>query len=119
MFSNNLKNCRITTMSVTFEEKLDALTLEVDKATAAEGGKSKCFSIPLIAGIATPFILAGVLWTAKPGFVTKKINDKPVVDFKKLLQWTIVMSIIIWLALYLYTYCQDSGTSLMCLLGTK
>ena len=101
-------------MSVSFEEKLDKLSEEVEIASKELGESSSCFSIPLIAGIATPFILALALWGAKPKFVTKKSGDKTLIDTKKLLQWTIIMSLVIWIGLYLYTYCQDSGTSLFC-----
>ena len=102
-------------MGSSFEDKIDILSTQVEKASENLGAESSCFTIPLVAGIATPFVLALVLWGAKPKFVTKKIGDKTALDVKKLLQWTIIMSLIIWIGLYLYTYCQESGTSLFCL----
>lgn len=106
-------------MATTFEEKIDRLSNLVEAKTSEVETKASCFSIPLAIGVATPFALAVVLWLIKPRFVTKKVQDKPVIDSKKLLQWTIIMTLIIWIALYLYTYCQESGTSAFCWLKGK
>ena len=101
----------------TLQSRVDDLKAELDDVeTTTKGGNwMKCMSVTLMAGIATPFILALVLYFLKPGFVQKKKGSTTVRDSKKLIQWTVVFTVVIWISLYLYTYCTSAGGSVICL----
>lgn len=102
-------------MSISLDRKIENLEKKIkDYESEGESGLdySKYLNVPLIIGAATPLLLAGILALAKPKFVMRKENDKDVLDYKKLIQWTLVVSIIVWIGLYFYSYSQGSFKSL-------
>ena len=99
------------------QTRVDELKSELSEVENNNRGSTewmRCMSMSLVAGIAAPFIIALVLYFLNPKFVQKK-GKKAVRDSKKVIQWTVVFTVVIWIALYLYTYCTSAGGSALCL----
>lgn len=80
-----------------FDEKVEQLQAEIaelDKKIYLDSGNAKYF---FIGAVCTPFTMAGLLCLISPGFL--KTDDK--LDRKKVVKWTIIITIVIWLILYL------------------
>ena len=90
------------------EKRLSEATLEDEKSF----NYSKYLSTPLIIGACTPLVLIGILAAIKPKFVLKKEDDKEILDYKKLIQWALIVSILVWIGLYCYSYSKGSVKSL-------
>lgn len=77
----------------------------------------KCFPTLVALGIAVPIITFLALYFIQPSFVQKKDDTDGTVerDTTKVAYWTAFLSVIMWIALYLFTYCAGySGKAMMC-----
>jgi len=90
-----------------FEEQINALRQDADLAGARITKKKKCIPTLLIVGMVIPFIVWLVLYALQPSFVQKKQGSKYVRDNMKIFQWTLLVSVIFWVALYLYSFCSS------------
>ena len=90
-----------------FEQKINGLRQDADLAGARITKKKKCIPTLLIVGMVIPFIVWLVLYALQPSFVQKKQGSKYVRDNMKIFQWTLIVSVIFWVALYLYNYCYS------------
>ncbi len=79
-----------------FEEKVNELQLEVEELDKRLVSCSKYANYIFIGGILTPFILAFGLYMTNPKFIKTDEN----MDRKKIIKWTVMITFIIWLALY-------------------
>ena len=101
-------------MGSSFDEKIADLEKEVDKFSKETGVSTTCGNATLIVGGVTPFAIAILFYVVKPRFVLKKEGEKSVIDAKKVAQWTLLLSLIVWVGLYLYSYYGGSMGSLLC-----
>jgi len=85
-----------------FTERINDLQSEIDKLSNDVTGKTASNRIWLIS-LATPFVIALVLWLWSPSFVMK---TKGTVRFDKirLMIYTILFSMIVWSCLGVYVY---------------
>lgn len=90
-------------MSKTFEEKVDELSSEVKKLEQSLGGNAKCAPKVLIVGALTPLVAWLGLYFLQPRFVQKKEGEKYERDSGKVLWWSVIITLIVWLVMYLYT----------------
>lgn len=90
-------------MSSSIEERINVLQEEINKAERSLDKKK--ISTPVIIAIAVPFVVAVLLLILAPSFVKRKEGGKYVRCGKKIFQWTIIFTVILWLGLYLYMYC--------------
>lgn len=72
---------------------------EIDGYSSSQDSKK-----PLIIAIGTPIIIFLLLIIFKPSIVTKKSGNKYVRCGKKIFQWTLIFTVIIWILIYLYMY---------------
>lgn len=92
-----------------FEESIAALSKDADLVSGRITRKKKCIPTLLIVGLAIPFIIWLVLYALQPSFVQKKQGSKYVRDTMKIFQWVILISVIFWIALYLFSFCSRSS----------
>ena len=98
-----------------FDEKIAKLTNEVEGGKIDTAGTSfSCGNAVLITGAAVPIVVGVVFCLIKPKFIMKKEGETTSINMKKLLQWTLIITLILWVALYIYSYYK---TSIMCLIS--
>lgn len=90
-----------------FEEQINTLRRDADLVGDRITKKKKCVPTLLIVGMAIPFIIWLVLYALQPSFVQKKQGSKYVRDNMKIFQWTLLVSVIFWIALYLFSFCSS------------
>lgn len=78
------------------EDKIDALQAEVEKLDVKLSYTGRYTMYIFIVGLVIPFIIAGILYLIKPSF----IMDEGTVDRKKLILWTIPITIVAWIILF-------------------
>ena len=67
------------------------------------GAKTKCFPTAVYVGGTIPFVVLIVLFFWQPAFIQKKEGDRLVKDGKKFFFWSIGITIILWVLLYIYS----------------
>lgn len=97
-----------------FKDKVEELQRKLDSATKSVKESESCFPMLMIVGIVTPFILLLLLFFLQPSFVQKKESNKYVRDGKKIFYWSLGLTIIVWLGLYLYSYCIGYNNTMLC-----
>jgi len=99
----------------TFAEKVSELQSKIEEETKKVAGNERCFPTMLVAGVVAPFLVLLILFFIQPSFVQRKDGDKYVRDGRKVFYWTIGTTLVIWLTMYLYTYCTNfSAFSMIC-----
>lgn len=82
-----------------FEEVCSALT--------------NCVRVPMMIGVATPFIAWMGLYVVKPSFVMKKdiANNFQEIDAWKMLLWIVVITVVVWVIIFCWErfYGKDAG----------
>lgn len=98
-----------------FKDKVASLEQATAESAKKISSKEWCFPTLMIAGIAAPFLLLILLFFLQPSFVQRQEGDKYVRDGRKVFYWSIAMTLILWLGMYLYTYCSGAQlASMMC-----
>lgn len=54
-----------------------------------------------------PIIIYVILLAISPEFVKTTENNEQALDHGKLLMWTVIMSVLLWVTLWAVNYCQD------------
>lgn len=85
-----------------FQEKVSELQSEVEKIDARINSSTVNVNVVFGVAVVTPFALATMLYMIGPQFV--KTEDE--VDRKLIVKWSFVLSLIVWLGLYLYATLQ-------------
>lgn len=99
--------------SSTFAEKVAELQEQISSVSEKATGKEKCVPTMLIAGIVAPILVWILLYFLQPSFVQKKEGTKYVRDSTKVFYWTVLITVIIWVAMYLFSYCQGYQSAAM------
>jgi len=84
----------------TFQEKVTKLQAEVEILDEKLQSCSEYVNYLFYSSVATPFVIAFGLYLINPSFV----NSKNETDRKKIIKWSAVITIIIWLMLYLANF---------------
>lgn len=101
--------------SGSYAQKVSDLQSHVSAASAKVADKEKCFPTMLIAGIVAPILVTVLLYFLQPSFVQKKEGTKYVRNGPKVFYWTVLITVVIWIAMYLFTYCSGySGAAMLC-----
>ena len=99
--------------SRSFKDKVSELQSHVSAVTDQASNKEKCVPTMLIAGIVTPFLVWILLYFLQPSFVQKKEGAKYVRSGTKVFYWAIIISVVIWIAMYLFTWCKGYDKAAM------
>ena len=99
-------------MEKKYAEKTNVLKklLDVEK-----NKKEKCTPTMMIAAACIPLFTIVVLYFLQPSFINNKEGDRYVKSTKKLFVWTAGITVLSWIAMYLFTYCAGyDPTSMIC-----
>jgi len=96
-----------------YREKIAHLRNELNKAEGLLGSE-KCIPTMTIAAVVVPVLIFLVLFFLSPRFVQRKEGSKYIRCLKKVFLWTVILSIILWVTMYLYTYYKNYNGSLIC-----
>lgn len=99
-------------------EKINQLEIATQKAQAKLDATSiSCIPTSLIVAILFPILLFLILWWWQPGFVKTTVNGKTSRSTAKVFFYTILITALVWLFMYMYARCDNfSQLSKMCLL---
>ena len=77
--------------------------------------KEKCLPMMLIAGIIAPVIIWLALYFIQPNFVQTKEGDAHTRSNKKVFYWSALITVLIWVGMYLWSWCQGyANISMLC-----
>ena len=99
---------------MSFSDKIAKLSAQTDALQKEIMNKEKCVPTLIIVGVATPIIWFIVLYMLQPGFVQVKEGDKYVRSNRRVVNWTLILTILVWISLYLYTFCNGYKGSAIC-----
>jgi hypothetical protein len=100
---------------MSFKERVAGLEKKLQEATKNVSSQEGCFPTTMVIGIAIPFVLLLLLFFLQPSFVQKKEGAKYVRDGKRIFYWTIGITLVMWIGLYLYSYCLGfNNASMVC-----
>jgi len=102
--------------NLSFEEKVEQLQQELDSVSKCINTQDKCLPITLIIAALTPVVVALALYFGKFGFVTKKEGNKVVRSASKIFQYTIILTVVVWIILFGVLYGFGGANSLLCLI---
>lgn len=94
--------------NISFKQKVDELQEQLNKASKSVSSKDKCIPGTFIIGAIAPIIIGTTLYFTQPSFVQKKEGTKYVKNNSKVICWTMVVTILIWISLYLFSYFKGS-----------
>lgn len=89
-----------------FKEKIERLQAATEEGERKLTSKERSLPTIVIVGAVIPFVLLLVLFLVQPSIVQKKEGNKYVRDSKKIFYWTIGLTLVAWLGLYIWTWCQ-------------
>jgi hypothetical protein len=95
------------------KEKTSQLETLLQESGAKIVAKERCMPTMMIAGMIVPLAVLLVLFFLQPSFVQKKEGKKSIRDGKKIFFYTVGITIMAWLAMYLYTWCRGYSTASM------
>ncbi len=98
---------------MSFIEKVDKLQSQLDASNAKVANKEKCVPIMLIIGVIVPLLIFLLLYFLQPSFVQKKEGTKYIRNNTKLFYWTLLITVVLWIAMYLFSYCKGYKKSAM------
>lgn len=99
------------------QTRLDEINQILKKQGADIISKDSCTPTLLVSGIFAPFAIWLGLYFSAPDFVTVKEGSVNVVCGKQVLKWTFILSLVVWGALYAYSYFSGYGSdSNLCLI---
>lgn len=86
-----------------FRDKILKLQAATDEGRRKIESKERSVPPMVIAGAIVPFVILLVLIFFQPSIVQRKEGDKTVRDNKKIFYWTVGLTLVIWLAMYMWT----------------
>ena len=91
--------------SKVFEQKVKEMEEQIQKGSPnGPKGGGKCASTLYIIAAIIPVGTFLILYFAKPGFVQSKDGDTNVRSGKKVFWWTLLITFILWIIVYLFGY---------------
>ena len=103
----------MSTKTASYREKVQQLQGELRKAEGILGSE-KCIPTMAIAAAVAPVLIFLVLFFLSPSFVQRKEGSKYVRCLKKVFMWTVILTLVIWGGMYLFTYCQGWEATSVC-----
>lgn len=106
----------MSSRGASYEEKIARLKQMVESAENAgfNLGGVKCTSSLLVAGACVPLVMFLFFFFMQPSVVMKKEGTKFVRDNSQVFKWTIYVTLVVWIAMYAYTYCSNYNSPIVC-----
>jgi hypothetical protein len=98
----------------TYRQKVATLEQSISQASQSVNAKERCLPMMLIVGAIFPLILATILFFWQPSIVQTKEGGKMVRSNKKLFYWTLGTTIVVWAAMYGYSYYTGHIAKMVC-----
>nr|WNL49855.1 transmembrane domain containing protein [Marseillevirus sp.] len=95
-------------------QDIDGYSLDAGAALSSAFG-TNCFPLLVAVGAVTPLIVWLVLYFIQPKFIQTRKDTGYAPDNWKLLKWTAVITIGIWLIFWAFTFCKDYKQQTVCL----
>lgn len=76
---------------------------------------TNCFPLLVAIGAITPLVVWLILYFIQPRFIHTRKDVGYVQDNWKLLKWTAIISVLLWIVFYLFTFCKDYKQQNICL----
>lgn len=93
--------------SADFSKKVNELGAHIAKANGKISAKESCMPTLLIAAVAVPIVVWLLLYLVKPSFTQMKDKEGKFVRCpKRIAMWTAIITLILWGAMYMFTYCK-------------
>ena len=102
----------MTSKAEEFERKVNELSDQIKKLKGDV--QEQCVPRMMIFAIALPIVLWLTLFFLHPGFVSKKEGNKIVRDKTKIFQYTIGITVVGWVLMYMYSYYSSHSLALLC-----
>ena len=67
-----------------------------------------------IAAAVAPVLIFLVLFFLSPSFVQRKEGNKYVRDLGKVFMWVVILTLVVWGGMYLFSYCAGYEGSAVC-----
>ena len=90
-------------MSKSFEEEIQSLRQETEMVNNNLNKKKKGLPVMLIAGCAVPILIIFILYILQPSFVQRQDGEDYIRDNTKLFKWSLLISVIIWIIMYIFS----------------
>lgn len=92
----------------TLNEKIASLEAATKQAEAKlQVNAGACIPTSLIIAVLIPIFIFIILWWWNPGFVQVKVNGKSTRSTARVFFWTIGLTALIWLFMYMYARCDN------------
>ena len=105
-----------TSFGSTLSQKIQELQDITAEGERKIGAKERCVPTMAIAGAVIPLLAFLFFFFLQPGVVQKKEGNKFVRDGKKVFYWTIGVTLVLWVGMYIFTYCRGyQKSSMFCL----
>ena len=97
------------------QDKISELSHLVKTAKGKLDEKEKCIPIMLIVGAIVPIVVWLALYFIQPAFVKVQEGSKQVRSNTKVFYWTVIITVVAWVAMYLWAWCQGyDQISMLC-----
>jgi heme/copper-type cytochrome/quinol oxidase subunit 2 len=90
-----------------FARKVDSLKECIARESGKVNTKARCLPTMLIVGAVVPIVVWLALFFSS--FAQKKEGDKSVRDTKKVFIWTVIVTLVLWAAMYGYTWYRGAN----------
>lgn len=99
-----------------YKKRISDIQHHIKKTTGEEVvcKPRRCISVNFIVGIIAVPIIFMILYFLQPGFCQKLEGDKFVRSMPKTILWTVIISAILWVMLYLLNYCNGWNGGEIC-----
>jgi len=87
-------------------QNIDRLSKLIKEKKEQISKKAKCFPTMIVAGIIVPIVIWLILYFVQPEFVQVREGSRKVRSTTKVFYWTIIITVIIWAAMYLWVWCR-------------
>lgn len=99
----------------TFEQKVRALSDEIERTSAKLRGGEGCTSVAYIGFLVAPILVIAVLYLLKPKIVmTEDEHGATVISKRKMAIWTVLLTLALWGGIYGYIYYTGSVGKMFC-----
>lgn len=98
-----------------YNQAVQDLGAQVEKTRGSIKNKERCAPYLLIISGVLPVFVFLILFFLSPGFVqTEDDEGQYVRSTKKVFYWTLIFSVLLWIGLYLYSWCKGGKNPMLC-----
>jgi hypothetical protein len=102
--------------TTTFAQKVQDLEAAVANASSKVAiTERSCVPTLMIVGLVAPLLLFLIFFFLQPSFVQRKEGSTSKRDGKKVFFWTLGLTLVLWLGMYIFSWCKGyANTAMLC-----